>query len=159
MYNFFRGLAIMRACACARIIRISIPVGVHTLSMCHGHISIFCPIACVKLFKNILYILYNNPQTIAITAFLCIRCQNLEKYLIRFEIRKSKRILRAAMVSRILPVFQILYAKLIRIGFESILAFDFCSGISGVLSQGLCFAFKPASEPFDGPPGVITLLV
>lgn len=125
MYNFFRGLAIMRACACARIIRISIPVGVHTLSMCHGHISIFCPIACVKLFKNILYILYNNPQTIAITAFSCIRCQNLEKYLIRFEIRKSKRILRAAMVSRILPVFQILYAKLIRIGLEAVFVFSF----------------------------------
>ena len=115
----------MRACACARIIRISIPVGVHTLSMCHGHISIFCPIACIKLFKNILYILYNNPQTIAITAFSCIRCQNLEKYLIRFEIRKSKRILRAAMVSRILPVFQILYAKLIRIGLEAVFVFSF----------------------------------
>lgn len=129
----------MRACACARIIRISISAGVHTLSMCHGHISIFCPIACVKLFKNILYILYNNPQTIAITAFLCIRCQNLEKYLIQFEIHKSKRILRAAMVSRILPVFQILYANLIRIGLEAVFVFSFLLRYFSRIESGALF--------------------
>lgn len=38
---------------------------------------------------------------------------------------------------------------------------DFCFEMAGnpaVLSQGLRFAFKPASEPFDWHPGVITLL-